>query len=109
MDVFVTKSSRFLGTTSVDELERRHIHGVKYYKVLSTGRHMAIINSMSYIPYTNSVIVIDKKELPLWKKDMQMRMGRVPRPQETRKVLSVHEISPKEASRYRLEVYEIIR
>lgn len=106
MDVVVEKSQRFLGTTTVNELKHRTNAHITYYKILNNNRHMAILSMTSALPSINTVILIEKHKLPLWKQDMQMRMGRIPKAQESRRLLRVQEITPEEASNYRIEVYE---
>lgn len=106
MDVVVEKSQRFLGTTTVNELEHRTNMNITYYRILNNNRHMAILNRTCKLPRVSNVIIVEKQKLPLWKQDMQMRMGRIPKALESRRVVRVQEITPEEASKYRIEVYE---
>ena len=106
MDVSVERSQRFLGTSTVNELEHRTNDRISYYRIINNGRHMAILSKTCELHCVHNVIIVEKQKMPLWKQDMQMRMGRVPRAQESRRVMRVQEISPEEASKYRLEVYE---
>lgn len=106
MDIVVEKSQKFLGTTTVNELKHRTNMDITYYRVVHNNRHMAILNRACKLPRINNVIIVEKQKIPLWKQDMQMRMGRMPRAQESRRVIRVQEITPEEASKYRIEVYE---
>lgn len=106
MDIIVEKSQKFLGTTTVNELSHRTNMDINYYKVVHNNRHIAILNRVCKLPRINSVIIVEKQKMPLWKQDMQIRMGRIPKAQESRRVIRVQEITPAEASKYRIEVYE---
>ena len=109
MEVYIEKSKRFIGSRTVANLS--HIGAdIAYYKILQTNRHLAIISPIGKnVHGINIVTICESKKEPLWKQDMQIRMGRMPRNTETRRRLNVQELAPEDASRYVVEVYEIIR
>lgn len=107
MEVVIRKSNKFIGTTTVNELKLLNRYNITYYKILNNNRHMAIISTSPRVHNINSVTIVEKQKMPLWKQDMQIRMGRIPRAQETRKTFRVQQLTLEEASKYRIEVYEI--
>ena len=109
MKVYIEKSKRFIGSRTVANLGYIGTD-IAYYKILQTNRHLAIISPIGRnVHGINLVTICESKKEPLWKQDMQIRMGRIPRNIETRRTFNVHELTPEDASRYVVEVYEIIR
>ncbi len=109
MEVYIEKSKKFIGSHPVANLSYIGTD-IAYYKILQTNRHLAIISPMGRnIHGINLVTICESKKEPLWKQDMQIRMGRMPRNIETRRTFNVHELTPEDASKYVVEVYEIIR
>lgn len=109
MEVYIEKSKRFIGSRTVANLGYIGTD-IAYYKILQTNRHLAIISPIGRnVHGINIVTICESKKEPLWKQDMQIRMGRMPRNTETRRRLNVQELTPEDASRYVVEVYEIIR
>ena len=109
MEVYIEKSKRFIGSRTVANLGYIGAD-IAYYKILQTNRHLAIISPIGRnVHGINIVTICESKKEPLWKQDMQIRMGRMPRNIETRRTFNVQELAPEDASRYVVEVYEIIR
>lgn len=109
MKVYIEKSKRFIGSRTVANLGYVGTD-IAYYKILQTNRHLAIISPIGRnVHGINIVAIREIKKEPLWKQDMQIRMGRMPRNIETQRTFNVHELSPEDASKYVVEVYEIIR
>lgn len=109
MEAYIEKSRRFIGSRTVANLNYVGAD-IAYYKILQTNRHLAIMSPIGRnIHGLNLVVICESKKEPLWKQDMQLRMGRTPRNIETRRTFNVQELTPEQASKYVVEVYEIVR
>lgn len=65
---------------SFNDIERVYCNCYKYYVKIG-NEHACIISNRELSPYDyNTVICKTETEVPLWKQDMQIRMGRRPTP-----------------------------
>ena len=108
MNIIITKSKGASGTYTYEYITKRMCFSYIFLRVGNKGIAVVDDGELGGI-HVDTVTIVTYRKPPLWKQDMNMRMGVYSKPEPVRRTYPVQPLNPEQINRYKFEVYELCR